>query len=95
MSSLILWLRSGTADASKQTSSTFNNEQEQKREELLKEVMAMLLLKACPKCGGDMQLSGDIYGSYASCLNCGFLLDVPDDQKVEVALRQRAQKKAA
>ena len=55
----------------------------------------MLLLKACPKCGGDMQLSGDIYGSYASCLNCGFLLDVPENEKVEVTLRQRAQKRAA
>ncbi len=55
----------------------------------------MLLLKACPKCGGDMQLSGDIYGSFASCLNCGFLLDVPENEKVEVALRQLAQRKVA
>ena len=63
--------------------------------ELQKEVAAMLMLKACPKCKGDLQLVGDIYGSYASCLNCGFLLDVPEDEKVEVALRQRAQKRAA
>ena len=38
----------------------------------------MLLLKACPRCGGDMYRERDLYGSYASCLNCGYLLDVQD-----------------
>ncbi len=62
----------------------------------------MLLLKACPKCSGDMHLGEDLYGSYASCLNCGYLKDVEDRDdvqkrlKVEAALlRERVQKKAA
>ncbi len=61
----------------------------------------MLLLKACPKCGGDMHVGGDLYGSYASCLNCGYLKDIEDRDdvrkrlKVEAALREQAQKQAA
>ncbi len=61
----------------------------------------MLLLKACPKCGGDMQVAGDLYGSYVSCLNCGYLKDIedPDDVqkrlKVGAALREQVQRQAA
>ena len=30
----------------------------------------MLWLKACPRCGGDLQQEGDICGLYAYCLQC-------------------------
>jgi hypothetical protein len=33
----------------------------------------MLYLKSCPRCKtGTVQLGSDVYGSYLSCLNCGF-----------------------
>ena len=32
--------------------------------------------KACPKCHGDMQVNGDIYGQYIKCLQCGYMLDL-------------------
>ena len=35
-----------------------------------------LLLKGCPKCGGDLTVTRDIYGRYVSCLQCGLLKDV-------------------
>ena len=31
----------------------------------------MLLLKACPKCKGDVELTGDPDGDYVRCLMCG------------------------
>ena len=31
----------------------------------------MIWFKACPKCRGDLVESGDIYGKYVSCLQCG------------------------
>ena len=36
----------------------------------------MMYLKRCSKCRGDMILTGDIYGSYRQCLQCGFLVDL-------------------
>ncbi len=36
----------------------------------------MIQLKACPRCGGDIKHSGDIYGNYAECLQCGFMKDI-------------------
>lgn len=35
----------------------------------------MLWLKSCPRCQGDMFLDRDFYGSYVSCLQCGYVLD--------------------
>ena len=29
--------------------------------------------KACPRCGGDQALERDYYGSYVSCLTCGYV----------------------
>ena len=41
----------------------------------------MMFLKACPKCRGDLLLRGDVYGSYVTCLQCGFMKDVENWQK--------------
>ena len=39
----------------------------------------MIYYKGCTKCGGDMHDSRDAYGSYVTCMNCGFLKDTPRD----------------
>ncbi len=39
----------------------------------------MLLFKACPRCEGDMHVSGDIYGDYKECLMCGLMVDIAKD----------------
>lgn len=31
----------------------------------------MVWFKECRKCGGDLYLKDDMYGSYVSCLQCG------------------------
>ena len=41
----------------------------------------MMYLKECPKCQGDLYLGEDIHGQYLSCIQCGYLRDLP----VEVA----------
>lgn len=33
----------------------------------------MILLKACPRCRGDVVLDRDEYGRYTSCLACGYV----------------------
>ena len=36
----------------------------------------MIYFNACPKCHGDLTLNQDGYGSYMSCLQCGFMRDI-------------------
>ena len=36
----------------------------------------MIFFKACPKCHGDLTMGRDAYGSFISCLQCGFMRDV-------------------
>ena len=50
----------------------------------------MLLFKACAKCHGDMQVSGDLYGDYKQCLQCGLIVDIEraDDVLAEM-VRER------
>lgn len=36
----------------------------------------MLTRKQCPKCGGNIYLSGDYYGLYEQCLQCGYTYDL-------------------
>ncbi len=35
----------------------------------------MIYLKSCEKCGGDVELTQDIYGQYLICLQCSFTID--------------------
>ena len=44
----------------------------------------MMYSKECPKCHGDLYLGEDIHGQYVSCIQCGYLRDLP----VEVAQAQ-------
>ena len=45
----------------------------------------MVYLKSCPKCLGDLTLGQDSYGTFVSCLQCGFMrdLDVAPVSKIE------------
>ena len=36
----------------------------------------MVYLKSCPKCLGDLTVSQDGYGTFISCLQCGFMRDL-------------------
>jgi uncharacterized protein YbaR (Trm112 family) len=36
----------------------------------------MVLLKACPRCKGDLFLDEDHYGKYKSCIQCGYIKDL-------------------
>ena len=37
---------------------------------------SMVYLKACPKCLGDLTVAKDGYGTFISCLQCGFMKDL-------------------
>lgn len=43
----------------------------------------MVFIEACPRCGGALQKHWDSYGNYSNCLQCGFHLEVGDDENVE------------
>ena len=36
----------------------------------------MVYLKSCPKCLGDLTMGHDAYGTFISCLQCGFMRDI-------------------
>ena len=36
----------------------------------------MVYLKSCPKCLGDLTVAQDGYGTFISCLQCGFMKDL-------------------
>ena len=38
----------------------------------------MIRFKACPKCGGDLSLTEDIFGRYWNCLQCGLNREIAD-----------------
>ena len=36
----------------------------------------MLMLKACPRCRGDLYIDRDFYGQYKQCIQCGHMEDL-------------------
>ena len=42
----------------------------------------MIYFKACERCGGDTRESGDMYGPYVQCIQCGHMVDLPDPRLV-------------
>ncbi|MCH8801230.1 MAG: hypothetical protein IH963_10005 [Chloroflexi bacterium] len=46
----------------------------------------MMYLKECPKCHGDLVAGGDRYGEYLSCIQCGYMRDVPAEALRKPAL---------
>ena len=57
----------------------------------------MMMFKACPRCGGDVHLTSDMYGHYAECIQCGHSRDIPEKALAEAKLARAvaAQKQAA
>ncbi len=47
----------------------------------------MIYFKACPRCKGDMTLTGDHYGWFKECLMCGYEADVESDAGTEIAAK--------
>lgn len=41
----------------------------------------ILHLKSCPKCNGDVELQQDSSGKYLTCLQCGWLEDLPAEKR--------------
>lgn len=41
----------------------------------------MIYLKACSKCGGDVYLDRDLYGSFMACFQCGHTLTRAEERK--------------
>ncbi len=39
-----------------------------------------MLLRACPRCGGDLHATEDLYGSFHQCIQCGHIQDLPDER---------------
>ncbi len=42
-----------------------------------------LAIKSCPKCKGDLRTRSDHYGSFQSCIQCGFVRDEPFREPAE------------
>ena len=39
----------------------------------------MLMLKGCPRCKGDLYLHRDHDGPFLSCMQCGYIKDLDDE----------------
>lgn len=44
--------------------------------------MKRVLLRACPRCGGDMFPYEDMFGPYRSCLQCGCTVEAKPKEAV-------------
>lgn len=55
----------------------------------------MMMFKACPRCGGDVRESSDMYGRYVSCVQCGHSADVPEPRVVAATYQVVEHKDAA
>ena len=47
----------------------------------------MLELKACPRCKGDLHTNRDMYGSYKQCIQCGYMNDIPNTDRILRSLK--------
>lgn len=45
----------------------------------------MLQLKSCPRCQGDVHKTGDWFGEYMTCLQCGWSKDIAADPTSRLA----------
>ena len=61
----------------------------------LEEVSEMLDFKACPRCRGDVSTKQDMYGKYAECLQCGYMVDIEDPNALLLVAEAREKKRVA
>ncbi len=58
----------------------------------------MLLLKACPRCRGDLIVEQERYGLLVDCLQCGYLADLQSVRErlaPPMAIRTRPERERA
>lgn len=56
----------------------------------------MLLLKGCPRCGGDLHETADLYGRYHQCIQCGHMSDLQGEPaRAKVTAKKSARRTAA
>ena len=41
-------------------------------------MLCLIRTKACKRCGGDLSLESDSYGTYAGCIQCGATWNKPN-----------------
>ena len=41
-------------------------------------MLCLVRIKACKRCGGDLSLERDKYGTYMECIQCGASWNEPD-----------------
>ena len=46
--------------------------------------------RQCPKCGGHVLVERDHYGTYGSCLSCGYFHDVLASHPIDLAAEEAA-----
>ena len=46
----------------------------------------MFWFKLCPRCKGDLLEDRDQYGSFITCMQCGFSKDIPIDQRGQLVV---------
>jgi len=61
--------------------------------------LSTMKLKSCPRCGGAVRITSDMYGAFKQCLQCGFVKDLPkEDMEIiqnAIATRSRNGRSAA
>jgi hypothetical protein len=45
----------------------------------------MIYLKECPKCKGDLNTREDVDGQFLSCIQCGYMKDLPSEPQMDIA----------
>ncbi|MEX2598115.1 MAG: hypothetical protein WD533_00495 [Dehalococcoidia bacterium] len=55
----------------------------------------MLLLKGCPRCGGDLHETMDLYGRYHQCIQCGHTADLPSAKARTKVTADKSREKTA
>ena len=45
----------------------------------------MMYLKECPKCHGDLISGEDVDGKFLSCIQCGYMRELPSEPQVDNA----------
>ena len=53
----------------------------------------MFYFKGCPRCKGDLHSNRDMYGSYDECLQCGYMRDIEEPNKLLATLSEVVRKK--
>ena len=54
-------------------------------------MLCLIRTKACKRCGGDLSLESDKYGSYLECIQCGAVYNQRDPKKADAKVKTEHQ----